>query len=562
MKPQNFKSVQWSQRLRGYVNFKTCLALSSISLGSAFAIGLAAQEPKKNEVVGELTSKVPVSLASKSIETARLDNAGRQVAKQVIPNGIDIAGTITGPFAQQYSEEFETKTLSFVEANQRLFKPDAVYDITVDLESKKRNVYDLSLQAGASPSSPDSKPADEILLGVSADTAMQNLRLSGAATGDFLAHNGVSWKVSTQPIREKEVTYSGKIDVKDGVKTQGTIRGLFVNFANDKIERSTQDITDTSEFGPTGAPYEVDVKLINTTSLLHGAILGNPAKEEPLLQVITDVPVKSFHLRGIISGSRFGSSGLAWGFVTDSDMKKITKASTDSGLTPALFTPVSFCESSPLSSSLLYAPEEHQQASVIQVGWITDALNAIGDVLKGRLGNLFKGNIAVSTSVTGTGYVTDSQTKDTNPPDACRSKVDARISGEKPGFVITASSDTAEAGISVLDDWKSQFSPFSVGTQYYSTEIDKIRDVTVHWARDVQSATREISVHYAKDENSPIQKTVKYTVSAKEYLAWYVVNTDSTDCEDADHDGIPDARDTTPNGSPVPVVPTPAPNPG
>ena len=591
---------QWSQRLRGHINLKLCMGLGAIALAGAFVVNLPAQDktasPSASPSTEECCGTNPQPLVgfgitdgtTDEIKKARLDNSTRKTAKSLVPKGVTLTGTITGPFALADSVEFEEKTIKLSEADDYLFKLKAVYNVAIELKSQKRNVFGVALRPNTPLSSmgKSSTESTEAPLSVSTDVGVQNLGLQGAATGNFLAHNGVSWVVATRP-PSTTPTYSGETVVQDGVQMRGQISGLFVNFAKDKIEQLTHDITDTSEFGPTGYGYQADVEVKYSTPNLHGATLRSANGKVALLTVATDTPVKTIHLRGVLDGTRWGSSGLGWTAVTTEDMKRAGLVGQSPVQKPRF---VSLAYTGDVDSttprSLLFVPEEHKDLSILRVQTISSIVKAIFDIFLGKHLDKLKGQYALSsTPLNPTDVTSADQSQETGPFNTCK---DERTDFFKvipgTGYVVEGTSDNAQAGILVNTDWQNTYTP-APDSEYaikdkdgrpLGVKVNKGQKVFVQYFRGVTKSRGKIVVRFADNgKTTPNGNTITYTIDVTHYLestnpGQRVVEpcptptptpvptpTPTRDPEDPEFNGTPAPQNPPTTGGTTPVAPPP-----
>ena len=361
MKHQDFNSAQWSQRLRGHINLKTCLALGAVALAGAFIVRLPAQNqastPTQNccgnaddqiqspETVpfisGGETRSPQYSLSSEDgflvgapIAASQVGAAGIQLLpKANVSKDVSLVGVLIGPFADQSNKIIRTMVELNNAPGYKLIK-GATYQIDVVVQSSKANLYGLTL-GSTTKTHAQSNNAPAIPLRVVLSNPAQMIHLNGEIEATALLQADTNWQIATTPQKPQSTPAAKKSVVTEGVAFQGAMRGRFLNLFEKNNSKTryvfgTFDALDLGDRGLLATNYALFTTFKNTRAdaQLFGVALGSKPTEN-LLRADADTNQSSIYLEGVIRGKNFVQTGLGLG------VSRTALSSSDTTLTKA-----------------------------------------------------------------------------------------------------------------------------------------------------------------------------------------------------------------------------------
>lgn len=289
----------WNQ-LRGYINLKTALALGAIALVGAFVVKLPAQvTPPQNK---------PDCLACGVKNSAR-----NETLKLFVPKQSKLVGLINGPFKDLATNSVVSKTVR-VDADSSLahlqLQPitNGIYRIDFTASSGGKDVYGISI----------GNDADESLRTTARfSEGSHTIRITGEIKGAVLGETGFEWGFFSEPQIKRPLLAKTEAD-KSGVKVAGTFRGKYIaaSQAGQPVVDRTIDMNRKNELVVLNGEYFGNVVFSNQNrSDVYGASIANPKTQDTVLGAFTDVVQKQIQIQGLVQGSRFSNTIMAWGII-------------------------------------------------------------------------------------------------------------------------------------------------------------------------------------------------------------------------------------------------------
>ena len=320
MKHQISHSVQWSQRLRGYINLKTALALCAIASVSAFVVQLSAQETTKSDCCGT----TPQIGNGDFVFAPSSDSTRKNIA---------VEGQIQGAFRDPgNNNRLTTSRINFSDKNgagQALImlsaEKESIYEVSAHISSPKANISAVVIGRNKSNGSGLS-----VVLG----TPTSGAYIYGALPGTELDKVSLPWDISCEPVDLKIPEGSLKISNKDNFAFRGSKTGEFMNLTTGKSQITTLDVNNDDGFGSLAVDFQGDYLLESKKPFTVFALVTKDDNEvtaasmlkEKLLVCMLDAPQTKVRLSGMIEGRKVVTTAIGW-VAVEAEEKRISSLS-------------------------------------------------------------------------------------------------------------------------------------------------------------------------------------------------------------------------------------------
>lgn len=518
-------------RLRGHINLKLCLALTSIAFAGVFIVQLPAQDDRQNikssesECLNCGTSMEQRSLADKMTPLSKPVPAlgPFRLARTGIPQGVTLRGAIRGTFVEPETNKQATTVIDINDSSGYGLIGGTLYEFDLIASSDTANLYGLTLgNAGK--------------IGTASRVALTSpakvIHLRGEIEAVQLLGNGPQLRFATAPQTAKAPHAAGKEEARDGVRFGGVMSGQFLNFKakngdKDRIVVKALDALALGDHGLLAADYVLATTFTSDKADIYGAALGT-RPDENLLRVDVDTPQLALFVQSAIQGARFSSIGLGWGVSKSLDASVSARRAALNGTSRLVDAGGSVAQARNLNgvSSLpklqgkaffrayaqtsppTPAPTRPPMGGSISIGGgssqITFPISFNNPI---RIGPITIGseNPATGSSAEAVGDATwGTLAGAPGTVDACRQDYLLEQPGMIGNYINSAPDDTAS--LNANQNWKTRFTPQGRPELFTATIPKGQRNVGYRWTQRVSTQAYRVVITYQR--GTPIEEPV------------------------------------------------------
>ena len=331
MKHQISHSVQWSQRLRGYINLKTALALGAVALVGAFVVTLHAQDASvkdTGETLGEAKAQIS-GLSQLQLQNGSLKPGTPVAPKDQGPRGVVLAAAqenpeiglganLTGSFVDAKTNTVVNETLAVNNAPDRSLIKGETYHLSAVVISVGAPLYGLTIGNAVQGEKDDSYSTIQ----VAASNPVHTIRIESDISAENLLSQGERWMVATKPVTIQSKTIAAQEVTANGARVRGTMGGDFVDLSDDADMKNpfvTKSVDifklNDAEVGLIGGNYQLALTFgaPDAKSKIAFAALGaGNDSAQPILMADVDVPQDWLLVQGLVASQKLPDQGMSW----------------------------------------------------------------------------------------------------------------------------------------------------------------------------------------------------------------------------------------------------------